>query len=154
MTKSQFAVVPITPTSDMERAALEVKPLGGPASPREIWAAMILAAGASEGQAEPIYQECINENGLWMDTSKQTYDDIISGKLSSKGVRIVYQSAELTALRERIAGMEMLGYELDGVLIDAKNGRLDEVCMRTIERVRNELAAIAKQDAKEPPPCE
>jgi hypothetical protein len=48
---------------------------------------------------EAIYQECINENGLWMDTSKQTYDDIVAGKLSSKGVRIVYaappaQSAE------------------------------------------------------------
>jgi hypothetical protein len=39
---------------------------------------------------DAIYQECVNENGLWMDTSKQTYDDIVAGKLSSKGVRIVY----------------------------------------------------------------
>lgn len=40
--------------------------------------------------AEAVYQERISENGLWMDTTKQTHDDIISGKLSSKGVRVVY----------------------------------------------------------------
>jgi hypothetical protein len=38
--------------------------------------------------------------------------------------------------------LEMLGYELDGVLIDARNGRFDEVCLRTVERVRNGIAAI------------
>jgi hypothetical protein len=37
-----------------------------------------------------------------------------------------------------------LGYELDGVIIDTEEGRgFDEVCLRTVKRVRQALAALA-----------
>lgn len=47
-------------------------------------------------RGEPIYQECINGAGLWQDTLKQTYDDIVAGRLDSKGVRILYTAPQPT----------------------------------------------------------
>jgi hypothetical protein len=41
-----------------------------------------------------------------------------------------------------------LGYELDGVIIDTEQaGGFDAVCLRTVKRVRQALAVLAKQDA-------
>jgi hypothetical protein len=40
--------------------------------------------------------------------------------------------------------LKMLGYELEAVLIDARNGRLDSTCLRTVERVRIALSDLAE----------
>jgi hypothetical protein len=63
------------------------------------------AAGASEGQAEPIYQVRPRNGEEWTDVSEAEYH--ISGG-SGYLQRIVYlhPSAEIAVLRERIAGME------------------------------------------------
>ena len=50
--------------------------------------------------------------------------------------------AELT--REQLRN---LSYELDGVLADVKNGRFDEVCRNTVQRVRDALASLDEQKA-------
>lgn len=63
----------------------------------------LLAAGASEGQAEPIYQVRPRNGEEWTDVSEAEYH--ISGGAGYLQ-RIVYlrPSAEIAALRERIAG--------------------------------------------------
>jgi hypothetical protein len=66
-----------------------------------------------------------------MDTSKQTYDDIMAGKLSSRGVRVVYaappaQSAE----QDRI---------------DAEPDELLEVVKHTIATIGRQLDLIAER---------
>lgn len=67
----------------------------------------LLAAGASEGQ-EPIYQERATLlSSTWFDVSITEYRERLDTD-GSDWVRIVYlhPSAEIAALRERIAGME------------------------------------------------
>ena len=65
------------------------------------------AAGASEGQAEPIYQARSIGMQSWGDQSKDGFDHMAKYPAIFE-TRTVYlhPSAEIAALRERIAGME------------------------------------------------
>lgn len=64
-----------------------------------------LAAGASEGQAEPIYQ--VKRVHGWVDVPESRYTEIKEDPNDCGELRILYlhPSAEIAALRERIAGM-------------------------------------------------
>ena len=76
-----------------------------------------LAAGASEGQAEPIYQIRSTNSGTWHDVDKERYVSTrferrivythdLNNRVLALEASLYLKDAEIAALRERIAGME------------------------------------------------
>ena len=114
----------------------------------------LLAAGASEGQAEPIYQARDKGQLKWLDQSKDAHDHMAKYPLIFD-TRIVFRESTFTALRERIAELEK----------DAARYRLSEDDLSALavelwkcsndagfddfrEQVRIAISAIAKQDSQ------
>ncbi|MBC8741692.1 hypothetical protein F6X40_34590 [Paraburkholderia sp. UCT31] len=46
--------------------------------------------------------------------------------------------------------LQMLAYELDGVIIDTENSGFDDVCLRTVKRVRDALEVASAGEARMP----
>jgi hypothetical protein len=112
-------------------------------------------------EREPIYQarSLQEEEGRFRDYSKCAFDSLHPWLFEKRTVfaapiapRASYGSGMIDAMedfvpvpapREAQPDLRMLGYELEGVLIDVANDGFDKVCLETVRRVRTILGEAA-----------